>query len=966
MGGELSCQIMESARTALIDGSHESNDEFRPRLVFNDNERFESVLSVLEKELADAEEFCFSVAFINEEGLTMLLSSLENARKRNLRCRLITTDYLDFNTPKVFRKLLSLNFIEVRIITGKDHFHTKGYYFKNHEKSTILIGSSNLTAGALKTNKEWNIRTTSLKDGALTKDFETEFEWLWSQASILTASWITEYEKRYDRIARISRDSGSASSNVSEPLEPNKMQIEAMAALEALRNNGKNKALLIAATGTGKTYLAAFDIYARNPDHMLFLVHRGEIMRQAADDFQKILGRDISGSIGFLTGDEKNFSPCKYLFSTVQTMSKCEVYSKFPPEYFDYIIIDEVHKAGAASYKRLIGYFRPGFLLGMSATPDRPDKENIYELFDYNIACDIRLKEAMGYGLVCPFHYFGVSDIQVDGVSLDEYSDFNHLTLSERVDRIIEKAKYFGHYGKRVQGLVFCSRREEARVLSMKFNERGFRTAAISDGTSVAERRNLISRLEQEEYEGGLDYIFTVDLLNEGVSIKPINQIIMLRPTKSNIIFLQQLGRGLRCLGDKFLVVIDFIGNYEQNFLIPITLSGDNSLDKDVARKMVSQGSRLLPGTSTIQFDEIAKQKIYNSIDKANMLKSGVLRDSYFALKSRLGRIPHLMDFEANNTVDAYKYIEKYNSYYSFLVKYEPEYTVRLSKNEVQTVDFVSKFISNGKRLSELIMLKNAIARDGGDLLEHTKMDLSRYSVTLSDFDMVSTVGYLENRFHAKDGRFCNDACVFIVKDDTGRYTVSEAFGKMLDHVEYRTVLTEIIDYGIHRYETFYGKRYKDTNFTLYEKYTYEDVCKLLNFESMLNAQIISGYFYDKRTKTLPVFINYEKDEGSIKYEDRFEDEKHLIALSKKPRKIDSPDADHIFKRTNEDRDNKIYLFVRKNKDDIRKEFYFLGGIEATGNPCPVILADGNSAFEIRYELDVPVRPDIYDYLIAD
>lgn len=244
MGGELSRQIMESSRTAFIDGSYKSNDNFRPRLVFNDKERFESVLSVLEKELADAEEFCFSVAFINEEGLTMLLSSLENAKKRNVKCRLITTDYLDFNSPKVFRKLLSLDFIDVRIIASKDCFHTKGYYFRSKEKCTILIGSSNLTAGALKANKEWNIKTTSLEDGTITKEFEAEFESLWNRASVLTVSWIAEYEKRYKRIIRVLKNPETVSQDISEPLEPNKMQIEAMTALEALRNEGKIKLFL--------------------------------------------------------------------------------------------------------------------------------------------------------------------------------------------------------------------------------------------------------------------------------------------------------------------------------------------------------------------------------------------------------------------------------------------------------------------------------------------------------------------------------------------------------------------------------------------------------------------------------------------------------------------------------------------------------------------------------------------------
>lgn len=288
-----------------------------------------------------------------------------------------------------------------------------------------------------------------------------------------------------------------------------------------------------------------------------------------------------------------------------------ETLRQFMPDYFDYIIIDETHKAGAESYRKIINYFQPKFMLGMTASPERTDGYDIFQLFDYNIAYEIRLQHAMEEDLLCPFHYFGVTELKIDGEIIGDSTEFRYLVSSERVNNIIEKAEFYGHSGDRVRGLIFCSTNKEAEELSNEFNSRGYKTIALSGANSQDEREAAIIKLEQDKLEGHLDYIFTVDIFNEGVDIPKVNQIIMLRPTQSAIIFLQQLGRGLRKAEDKeYLVVIDFIGNYQKNFLIPIALSGDKTYNKDTLRRYLSEGNRIIPGCSTIHFDEISRKRM--------------------------------------------------------------------------------------------------------------------------------------------------------------------------------------------------------------------------------------------------------------------------------------------------------------------------------------------------------------------
>lgn len=554
------------------------------------------------------------------------------------------------------------------------------------------------------------------------------------------------------------------------------------------------------------------------------------------------------------------------------------------------------------------------------------------------------------------------------GMMLEDLSDFRLLTAEERVSNILDRAQYFGWSGPRVKGLVFCSRKEECAELSRLFNERGLMTVALTGEDEQSLREEAIYRLSYGVGDNRLDYIFTVDIFAEGVDIPEVNQVIMLRPTQSAIVFVQQLGRGLRKAPDKeFVVILDFIGNYQSNFLIPVALADDRSYNKDNMRRALAVDLRQIPGASSVHFDPIVRKRIYESIDRASVSDTKLIRTSYEQLKAKLGRIPGLLDFDRFGSIDAVKFFEKFGSYYAFLEKYEKSFTTRLSTRAAGMLAFLSVKAGAGRRVSEAIVIRDLLA-GRPDLETGLREGLARYGIEPSAAHLSSVFGFLSNRFvKTADEAKQRAGMVFVEYDAAlGWRMATELREELGRSAEFRTMLAELAGFMVSRYEARFSKRYAGTDLVLYEKYTYEDVCRLLNWPTNMNAQNIGGYFYEKTTKTMPVFVNYHKAEGAIAYEDRFVSPSHIVALSKTKRRTTSADADHIYKRTPEDKDNRILLFVRRNKEDKgeAKAFYFLGEVEAQGEPVPVTLpATGDRAFEIDYRLDVPVRSDIYAYV---
>lgn len=967
--------IYEGIKTAFIDYNNQSNVAFKPQFISNDYKEGRKVISSLEDELLKCDKFDISVAFITDGGIEPLLQTLKILEMRGIEGRILTTDYLEFSDPKALRKLASFKNIELKMFMSEEAgegFHTKGYMFKNNDIYKIIIGSSNMTQKALSVNREWNTKIVSTEQGEYAKEILNEFERLWnSKYSLNYEQFIETYELNY-KLIKEQRKIASAkkiSSLEEYKLQPNAMQISFINNLNKILEKGEKRALLISATGTGKTYASAFALRENKPRRALFLVHREQIAKQAIESYKKIFGE--TKTFGLLSGNSKGFE-ADFLFSTMQMMSKEDIFKKFKEDEFDIIVIDEAHRIGASSYQKIIQYFKPKLLLGMTASPERTDGYDVYKEFNYNIACEIRLKQALEENFLCPFHYFGITDIEFNGKTIDEnteLSDFSKLTCDERVNYIIKQIEFYGHSGTTTNGLIFCSSKREALALSDKFNDRGYFTVVLTGEDSQEKREEAINRLTSKNIEEKIDYIFTVDIFNEGVDIPEINQVIMLRPTESPIVFVQQLGRGLRKAADKeYVVILDFIGNYKNNFMIPIALSGDRSYNKDNIRRYVLEGERIIPGSSTIHFDEISKKRIFEAIDHADFTDIKLIKENYTNLKRKLGRIPSLLDFDKYGEMDVFRIFDNKSlgSYYKFLVKYEKKFKIRLNMNEEKMIEFISKKIANGKRIHELELL-NILNNESDNLLEKLQKKINvKYGFYLDEKTKRSIVNVLTNNFASGSGKKTYKECIFIEENDND-YRISKKFDEMLKNKDFKNMFNELIQFGISRYKQNYSEKYKDTQFTIYQKYTYEDVCRLLNWKNNEVPLNIGGYKYDRDTKTFPVFINYDKNEeinDTIKYEDHFENSNKLIAISKSGRTILSEDVQNFINA--KERGIKVELFVRKNKDDkISKEFYYLGRMNATGNVKEFIMPNTNkTAVEIEWILETPVREDIYEYII--
>lgn len=948
-------ELNKALHTSFIDKSLPSNKDLRPKLFFNDYKRRMNLAFEITMRLKECDYFEFSVAFISESGLAVLKQILLNLKNKGVKGRIITSTYLGFNDPKMFKQLLSFTNIEVRIFE-QEHcgFHPKGFIFHKGEHRDIIVGSSNLTQTALESNQEWDLFFTSHENGELAAQVSAEFNIQWELSTPLTNEWIDNYKETYVKPVRPTPVQSS------KTIKPNKMQEEALKSLKKLRDNNKDKALLISATGTGKTFLSAFDVKSFKPKRLLFIVHRRNIAEAALRSFKYLIP---NVSMGIFSGNTKE-KDSDFIFSTVQTIHKKEYREMFDRDAFDYIIIDEVHRAGAQSYQDIVDYFKPKFLLGMSATPERSDDFDIYEMFDHNIAYEIRLMQAMEYNLLCPFHYYGITDMTIDGNEIDDKSEFNILTSQLRVDYIIEKINEYGYSGDHVHGLIFCSRKDECEKLSQLFNMRGYKTIALTGDSSEEMRQKAIDSLESNE-EDSLDYIFTVDIFNEGIDIPKVNQVVMLRPTESAIVFVQQLGRGLRKNDSKeYVVIIDFIGNYEKNFLIPVALSGQANYNKDSLRQFVCEGSLITPGASTIQFDQITEKRIYQSIDAAKFTQVRLIKDSYKQLKEKLGRIPRLKEFEQYGAIDVQLMFQNklLGCYHTFLSKYEKDYHIHFSALEEKYLQFISSKLSSGKRVEELEAIK-LIINKRTNLLSHLKDTLnSEYQIELPEVGIETISNILSQNFMTGSSKKTFEEAVFI--DDN--FESSPQFLKLLNNEDFKNQVTEVIEYAIDKNKKEYSNRYKNTDFCLYSKYTYEDVCRLLNWEKNIVPLNIGGYFYDTRTNTLPVFINYDKDESIVdtqQYADHFIDAQNFVAMSKSNVRITNPGMEKFVKAA-ENKTN-IYLFIRKNKDDAAsKEFYYLGEVYISKIE-ETTMANDVPVCEIYYHLDQPVRSDIYDYILS-
>lgn len=959
----------KSLETGYVDKSVLSNLDYQPELLVNQKNPPRKILSSILHELEHCNQFFISVAFVTTSGVATIINKLKELEDRGVKGQILVSQYLNFTQPEALRKLLQFENIDLRIATT-GNAHAKGYIFRNKEHYNLIVGSSNLTAQALCTNKEWNIKVSALDESGIVEKILQEFCSDFEKGTPVTSEFLLAYEEIYqNQLLQAQTSKLEASTDLQQIITPNSMQIEALENLKRLRSDGKNKALIISATGTGKTYLSAFDALEFNPNKLLFVVHRLTIAKDSLSTYKSVFGADKT--MGVYSGNQRELD-CDFVFSTIQTISKANHLDNFSKDHFDYIIIDETHRSGADSYLRLIEHFEPKFLLGMTATPERTDGYDIFRLFDHNIAYEIRLSKAMEEEMLSSFHYFGVADLSIDDVQVDTKSDFRYLVAEERIERIIEKAKFYGSDNGITRGLIFCSKKNEAIELAKLFNSKGIKAITLIGDNSEEERSLAIEKLETDNLNEKIDYIFTVDIFNEGIDIPKINQIIMLRPTESAIIFIQQLGRGLRKVDGKgYLTVIDFIGNYENNYLIPIALYGDTSYNKDSLRKLITEGSRMIPGASTINFDEITKERIFQSIDSANMQLFADLKKDFNILKFKLGRSPMMMDFIEHGSRDPFLFVEYANSYYNFIYKVE-KLEPSLSKQQVKLLELFSKEINNSKRVEESLILKFLIETEELTVKKLKDFIQTKYQYTITDDTIKSCVTNLNFEFvrEKKDGKMFSAKEIYnldILGIEQGKFFFSSDFIQHLNKDEFKRHLLDSTDYSIYEFDRLFDAKKWQKGFVLYRKYSRKDVFRILNVSENPVAQNVGGYLVSPDNSHCPIFVNYHKEDHiseSTKYEDQFVNNKEFDWMSKSNRTLSSNDVQSILGQNGPIR---LPLFIKKNNDE-GMDFYYMGEVSPEldrvkqtsmpndqGKQLPVV--------KIRFNLTNPVTLTIYNYL---
>lgn len=977
-------QLQEGLTTAYIDGTAAANLAYKPAFVSNNPEEGKKVISVIEDELMKCDQFQISVAFITMGGITPLLQTLKELEKRQIPGQILTTNYLNFSEPRALKKLEELSNITLKMYDvdrADQGFHTKGYIFKKEEIYRIIIGSSNITSAALTKNKEWNTKIVSTEQGEIAQEIVKEFYQLWdSKYALSFDDFYENYKQKYEIIKKQRKiaKQDEITSTAKYKLEPNSMQVGFITNLRKIVEAGENRALLISATGTGKTYASAFAMRELGFNRVLFLVHRSTLAKQALASFRNVF--EDKKSMGIVGAGYSDYD-ADYIFAMVETLHKEDNLRKFAPEEFDCIVLDEAHHSPANTYQKVMEYFKPKLFLGMTATPDKRDdgdaSKNVYELFHYQIAYEIRLQQAMEEDLLCPFHYFGISDIsvvtdeQMKARNISE-ENFGKLTSDERVRHVIEQAKYYGYSGDRVKGLVFCSRNRECEELSAKFNALGYRTIALSGDNKDKEREKAFERLAMNEEDATdemqpLDYIFSVDILNEGVDIVEVNQVIMLRPTQSPIVFIQQLGRGLRKAENKeYVVILDFIGNYNNNFMIPVALSGDRTYNADTIRKYVISGNNTIPGASTVHFDEIAKEKIFNSIDKIKGMRS-IIKESYISLKNRIGRTPLLFDFYEQGEIDPLVIIREYKTYWKFMENVEKgKYFCKLNDHEKLILEYLSKTILSGVRPSELFILQKLLTKKTFSVNEVQKELKRLLDYNITDLEMRESVKILQGCFTSKDEEYQKYKTIEIMDyDEKQGVRCFASYANCLLDNEFNTQVKDIINVGLARYRDKYAHgKVEQTPFVLYEKYSRRDVSLLMNCGKDMSSTM---YGMSRIGDDVFIFITYHKEEaeegknyadGKPDYADAFEDNLIFKWDSQIGKDNSSPYMQKVLTAPRK------HLLVKKS--DAESSFYYMGQfdiIESVDSQKEDNSGKMKPIAKVTMKMHHPVREDLLRYL---
>ena len=722
--------------------------------------------------LKQADSVDIVVSFLMESGVRMLLSELENALKRGAKIRILTGNYLGITQPSALYLIKHKlgEQVDLRFYNEKNRsFHPKSYMFHYKEYSTIYIGSSNISRSALTSGIEWNYRFSSKTDPQNYEKFYNTFLDLFENHSVvIDDDELKRYSKNWHRPA-VSKDldkydlQDSETSNNIVLFEPRGAQIEALCALENTRAEGARRALVQAATGVGKTYLAAFD--SKKYERVLFVAHREEILKQAAESFKNVRNSD---DYGFFDGESK-CTDKSVIFASVATLGRNEYLNNkyFPSDYFNYVVIDEFHHAINDQYQRIVNYFKPQFLLGLTATPERMDGRNIYEICDYNVPYEISLKEAINKGMLVPFHYYGIFDdtdyskIHIVRGRYDE-KELNETYIGN-VHRYELIYKYYCKYGSR-QALGFCCSKEHAREMAREFSSRGIPSVAVfsdASGEYTEKRNEAIQKLKN----GEIKVIFSVDMFNEGVDITSVDMVMFLRPTESPIVFLQQLGRGLRkCRGKEFLTVLDFIGNYEKAGRVRFLLGGKSDTHGEVYHP---SDTLRFPDDCLVDFD-MKLIDLFAEMDRKHLKLKDQIINEYFKVKELLAKRP--------TRLDMFTYMD------------DNIYEAAITHSKDNPFKRYLEFLNDLGELSQIEEeFYKGIGREFISLLENTNM---------------SKVYKMPVHFLLESGKG------FFIKNDDVILGLREELRPLIDNPVMIQQMKDVIDY---RTMDYYQRRYRET-----------------------------------------------------------------------------------------------------------------------------------------------------------
>lgn len=782
--------------------------------------------------IGQAKQIDIIVSFLMESGVKMLLKDLEQALNRGAKVRILTGNYLGITQPSALYLIKHKlgNRVDLRFYNEKNKsFHPKSYIFHYCDHSDIYIGSSNISKSALTSGIEWNYRFSSLSDQNNYKKFYHTFEDLFENHSIIIDDdELKRYSKNWHKPAaskdldRYDENETNQNTNVRALFEPRGAQIEALCALENSRLEGATKGLVQAATGVGKTYIAAFD--SKNYKRVLFVAHREEILNQAAQSFKNVRN---SEDYGFFNGSDK-CTDKSVIFASVATFGNSKYLNDeyFSQEYFDYIVVDEFHHAVNEQYKRIVEYFKPKFLLGLTATPERMDGRNIYEICDYNVPYEISLKEAINKGMLVPFRYYGIYDntdyssIHVVRGKYDE-KELNEAYIGnvKRYDLIY---KYYCKYGSK-RALGFCCSRAHAEEMAKEFSLRGIPSVAVYSNANGAYSENRNTAIEKLK-SGEIKVIFSVDMFNEGVDITSVDMVLFLRPTESPIVFLQQLGRGLRrSKGKEYLSVLDFIGNYEKAGCVRYFLAGKSYSERDPYNPADKKD---FPDDCIVDFD-MQLIDLFSEMDKKHLKLRDQIRNEYYRIKDLIGKRPNRIELFTYMDDEIYQLaishskdnpFKKYMDYLKGLGELTSEEEIvydgigrefinlieTTSMSKVYKMPVLLSFYNNGKILMEVTeeqLLKSwkSFFDNGINWRDLDKeLTYEKYQA-ISDLAHIKKIIQMPVHFLQESGKgffLKKDGCALALRDELKNVINNSSFQEhMKDVIEYRTM-----DYYKRRY----------------------------------------------------------------------------------------------------------------------------------------------------------------------